>query len=364
MDLQTNNDSALEDGELSSSDDIYTPLQRPVRLVKTFANPLARKDDESEFNTLSSSGESSEEDCIKKQRTETAPAEAKKTRKIMVRVSSDTDAHGARFRNYNVWTAALQEESLSENMRSCNLTRQVGNDRSVENYAFPQKHKKSLKRRLFDSPNESSALKRGRQFSCSNESAAQQAKTSVKQRLGQRVRRGNNFGKPRHILDLNDLNARDACDVASEMASKLYELKDELIVRVVQVLGIDLPLQLYKQTQRIEADGGIMIKNGNRRRTPGGVFLFLLKQHEQITPAQLKSIFSEDKTKSRKQQVAAFMRERKMEELKICLHEQMSLGSGKQRISNPTPSPEHEPQEKTHEINMRLVGNADEKRFD
>jgi len=28
----------------------------------------------------------------------------------------------------------------------------------------------------------------------------------------------------------------------------------------VEILGMDLPLQLYKETQRIEADGGMMIK--------------------------------------------------------------------------------------------------------
>lgn len=31
-------------------------------------------------------------------------------------------------------------------------------------------------------------------------------------------------------------------------------------MRVVKVLGLDVPLELYKETQRIEADGGMMIK--------------------------------------------------------------------------------------------------------
>jgi hypothetical protein len=35
---------------------------------------------------------------------------------------------------------------------------------------------------------------------------------------------------------------------------------------------------LFKETQKIEHVGGMMIKNGARRRTPGGVFLHLLRQ--------------------------------------------------------------------------------------
>lgn len=36
-------------------------------------------------------------------------------------------------------------------------------------------------------------------------------------------------------------------------------------------------LELYKKTQQIESEGGMMIKNGTRRRTPGGLYLQLLR---------------------------------------------------------------------------------------
>ena len=36
--------------------------------------------------------------------------------------------------------------------------------------------------------------------------------------------------------------------------------------------------ELFKETQKIEASGGLMIKNGARRRTPGGLFLHLLRE--------------------------------------------------------------------------------------
>ncbi|KAH8370899.1 hypothetical protein KR093_005510 [Drosophila rubida] len=454
MDLQSNDDIDLEDGEVylenininqnstrihhqlqlsaSGDDEIYTPLQRPAPTTTTtpaaiaimgaaenVASPLATchqlqsaLDDESQSNTESSSGESSEEGCIKKLRTDVASTASasglnqKKRKKrirrtVMVRVPppSDTDSNRARFKKYNVWTAALQEDALSENMRGCDVTRS-SSDRNVENYDFSMRFRlngeNTLKRRLSNSSDEGSshpAHKRGRQ-SLRPTVESQRERHPLKGRLGQRSRsrRGNsstsgssdNSSEPRHILDLKDTSGRDACDVAREMAGKLYEEKDELLVRVVEVLGLDVPLELYKETQRIEADGGMMIKNGRRRRTPGGVFLFLLKHHNNITPAQQKSIFTEDRqndNKSRKQ-IETLIRDRKVEELKKCLSEKStelpllltrkehylqgaeSLNQNQPgNLSNPPPSPvgqeQNSPEYKTHEININLIDNAD-----
>jgi len=143
-----------------------------------------------------------------------------------------------------VWTAALQEDALSENMRGCDVTRS-SSDRNVENYDFPQKYlmngENTMKRRLSNSSDEGAshpANKRGRQcfriaMDCERE------RIPIKSRIGKRSRsrRGNsstsgssdNSSEPRHILDLKDTGGRDPSDVAREMANKLYEEKDELL---------------------------------------------------------------------------------------------------------------------------------------
>lgn len=66
------------------------------------------------------------------------------------------------------------------------------------------------------------------------------------------------------------------------------------------------------------------LKNGQRRRTPGGVFLFLLKHHDSLTPEDQKAIFSEDRHNAQKKHkdMKAIMRDRKVEELKKRLCEQ------------------------------------------
>ncbi|KAH8314401.1 hypothetical protein KR059_005335 [Drosophila kikkawai] len=415
MELHSN-DVDLEDGELSDSDDdgVYTPLQRPAGAEKV-TSPLTTchqiqtaLEDESQTNSDSSSAESSEDGCIKKIRTESSGGGSHKKRKkriqrtVMRRVppsDADMQPNRTRFKKYNVWTAALQEEALSENMRGCDVTRS-GRDRNVENYDFSLRFRlngeNTLKRRLSNSSDdgeESShpAHKRGRPSSRPTQEFPQRG--TVKSRLGHRSRRGTSSAsgssdscEARHILDLKDVAGRDPSDVATEMASKLYEEKDELLVRVVEVLGMDLPLELYKETQRIEADGGMMIKNGKRRRTPGGVFLFLLKHHNSISQEQQKSIFNEDRqslNKSRKQ-IETLMRDRKVEELKKCLSKQstelptlsqrkehymqgdeLSAESQPGNVSNPPPSPvgagqeQDSPEYKTHEININLVDNSD-----
>ena len=68
------------------------------------------------------------------------------------------------------------------------------------------------------------------------------------------------------------------------------------MVGVVDLVGIDVVLELFKKTQQVEADGGMMIKNGARRRTPGGVFLHLLREinnDERVDPIKVKQFFAQ-----------------------------------------------------------------------
>src|SRR5690606_33338866 len=50
------------------------------------------------------------------------------------------------------------------------------------------------------------------------------------------------------------------------------------ITKVVEVLGRDESLDLLDEVDRIEANGGMLLPNGQRRRTPGGVFFYLARQ--------------------------------------------------------------------------------------
>jgi hypothetical protein len=77
---------------------------------------------------------------------------------------------------------------------------------------------------------------------------------------------------------------------AQRIAAQLEEPLLWLVQNVINVLGQERADALLQQTLDIEAAGGIFTASGDRRRTPGGVFLKLLK--EQISPDEQERIFS------------------------------------------------------------------------
>lgn len=77
---------------------------------------------------------------------------------------------------------------------------------------------------------------------------------------------------------------------ALRIAESLNEPLTWLIDNVIKVVGVPRADALLEQVQAIEAAGGMPTVAGDRRRTPGGVFLLLLKQ--EITPEEYAQIFS------------------------------------------------------------------------
>ncbi len=70
-------------------------------------------------------------------------------------------------------------------------------------------------------------------------------------------------------------------DTVSTIAKALGEVEEQplsQIAGVVKVLGEPVSLALLEETQRTEQSGGMLLPDGSRRRTPGGVFFFLARQ--------------------------------------------------------------------------------------
>lgn len=80
----------------------------------------------------------------------------------------------------------------------------------------------------------------------------------------------------------------------AEIVAALQETEPRsqaLIERSVAALGIDEAKAFCAETERIEAAGGMLTVDGSRRRTPGGVYMFLLKQ--QLTEAGKKDMLKQ-----------------------------------------------------------------------
>lgn len=69
-------------------------------------------------------------------------------------------------------------------------------------------------------------------------------------------------------------------ELVDQIATQLNETDPgpvKTIARLVQVAGEERALALLAETLAVEADGGLLTEDGQRRRTPGGVFFKLAK---------------------------------------------------------------------------------------
>ena len=88
---------------------------------------------------------------------------------------------------------------------------------------------------------------------------------------------------------------------AQRIAAQIEEPLVWLLENVITVIGVERADALLQQTLETEAAGGLLTTTGDRRRTPGGVYLKFLK--EQTTPEEQERIFAGGpKTKPQKEQ--------------------------------------------------------------
>lgn len=377
----TPQDLDLEEGEVTDdSEEAYIPLQRPEVAKTEFAGgasvsqprttPLDTLSDQDDLNDESdaSSDDSDEDGTSFGKRMRGNNDKKIRIKPPLEKIPQPQTSHSLPNK-YNIWTESLQEDTLMETMRGCDVTLNGMRNRDVESYDYNLKYRmnggnafrKVLKRRQSNS-DDSDGYGGGKRFrSMSFGGTGGKERKAVKLRLGKRNSSDSNSNDsfqntPRHILDLNLTDDCENDAFAAELANKLCEEKDELMLRIVTILGKEIPTKLFKETQRIEADGGMLIMNGARRRTPGGVFLFLLKHNEEIDKEAKKAIFLEDKkaaVKERKNSQAV-NREKKVEELKKTLSRQVAENELPTRcdlllahlkpethstLSNPPPSP-------------------------
>lgn len=86
--------------------------------------------------------------------------------------------------------------------------------------------------------------------------------------------------------------SEDVQNLVTELAELLKEKEPQpihQIKRIIQLCGVEFARALYAETAKIEAEGGLMLADNSRRRTPGGVFFFLARL--KTTDKQRQAIF-------------------------------------------------------------------------
>ncbi|KAJ8392713.1 hypothetical protein AAFF_G00071970 [Aldrovandia affinis] len=128
-------------------------------------------------------------------------------------------------------------------------------------------------------------------------------KRPTKERLGPRAEM--DF-KGRYEITEDDSDDK----VTDEIVHRLREPKKDLMERVVRIIGKRKAIELLAETATVEQNGGIFTMDGSRRRTPGGVYLNLLKNTPSISGNQVKKIFYDENQKDYSSKKAAKKRRR------------------------------------------------------
>lgn len=311
----------LEEGEISSdSGTDYTPLPRPENYLSSAVSSKPRfppiiQDTDSEPEQQSSDDSDSD-------------SPAPKVKKVKIKLKPIAKLSN-RPKKYDIWSTRVQEDVLSETLNSCDVTTK-DRSRNVESYDYTLAYK--YHKQDYDNLN-----KRSRENSRDRKRKVGKCRQSTEEKKG----------SSRNILNLNVTLESEVQDIAKDIANKLYEEKEDLILKILETVGKEKCFELFNKTQEIEADGGMLILNQSRRRTPGGVFLYMTRMDEFITKEQRDAIFGEADKKNKDQRKL----QRKKKNLKLKLeiaqaranllikHEEKYSQNLNKHLANPPPSP-------------------------
>ncbi|XP_007527840.2 phosphorylated adapter RNA export protein [Erinaceus europaeus] len=301
----------MEEGQLSDSDSDMTvapsdrPLPEPKVLggdsaVRSFQSNAAAYAPASHYRTIKSVDSSeesfsdSDDDSTlwkrKKQKCFNLPPRSEPLH-FGQDIQKPPVAGGKKINN--IWGAVLQEQNQDAVATELGILGMEGSiDKSRQSETYNYLLAKKLKRESQENTKEldkelDDYMHSGKNMESKEEENGQvhlKRKRPIRERLGNRIAMDY---KGRCEISEDDSQEK----VADEIAFRLQEPKKDLIARVVRIIGNKKAIELLMETAEVEQNGGLFVMNGSRRRTPGGVFLNLLKNTPSISEEQIKDIF-------------------------------------------------------------------------
>ncbi|TNN34664.1 Phosphorylated adapter RNA export protein [Liparis tanakae] len=318
----------LEDGELSGSDTEMGPAPPqvpPASSGQSFHDRAAAQRSAAAYRSggggaaasSDSDVDSSDEEATlwrrKRHKASPRPAAPRPAARPEPSRLPAPDAPGGRKVN-NIWGSVVQEQCQDAVAAELGFFGMEGgvsmSSRNVETYNFVLARKIMEKERELDrqanDDGEVSMLDAQleeymKERDCEDRDAKR--KRPAKERLGPRAEMDT---KGRYEITEDDPEAT----VTEEIAHRLREPKKDLIERIVAVIGNKKAIELLGETATLEEAGGVHTMDGSRRRTPGGVYINLLKNTPSISKAQVRKIFLEEHQRECKSKKAAQKRRR------------------------------------------------------
>ncbi|KAK2870724.1 hypothetical protein Q8A67_023251 [Cirrhinus molitorella] len=215
----------------------------------------------------------------------------------------------------NIWGSVVQEQSQEAVAAELGIMGVEGSvsmsSRQSETYNYVLARKMMEKEREEEEEGLKSMLDGELEGYMQQTEAEQKEKSCTKRKRPAKDRLG-----PRAEMDLKgryELKEDDPDErVVDEIAHRLMEPKKDLMERVVRVIGKKKAIELLFETATIEQNGGLYTVDGSRRRTPGGVYLNLLKNTPSISDGQVKEIFHEENQKEYNNKKAAKKRRKRI----------------------------------------------------
>jgi len=111
----------------------------------------------------------------------------------------------------------------------------------------------------------------------------------------------------------------DPVVVGREISYRLQEKKSNLIKNVVRVIGISMSVEVFQETKKIVKSGGLKTDDGQRKRSPGGTYLYILKNRGYASTAQMKEIFKveHERHKEKRKYKAQKLKNRERKSIKV-----------------------------------------------
>ncbi|EEB19860.1 RNA U small nuclear RNA export adapter protein, putative [Pediculus humanus corporis] len=236
--------------------------------------PFSESDDDNNLKESSTDSDSSTKNYFSKSKRKALPKRPKYITE--------------KNKKHNIWGSDLQADILTNSLINCNVDQSNKRVRSVESYDYQLAKLNKYNSNDFRNKGKHSAKRKHNGAFKDKKLQSVETNKSCHNNLG-----NEDQGRNINSLETSVHNSED--DIAADIASKLKEIKEDLICKAIQVLGKEAVISLFEETRKIEASGGMLIMNGTRRRTPGGVFFYLVKSSDQLPRDKINEIFIEDK---------------------------------------------------------------------
>lgn len=231
---------------------------------------IADETDESSESSSSSEDSSADE----RQR----PAKRRKT----VKLEKPSRPSG----KHNVWSTVVFEDHIERELKDVNVHHSksyLDRSRDVESYDYSlcladrlnqedldEEVEKKIRKKLADldkKDGSESFIKEEETLPEDFEQSLKQTQhllNSRKRKMDQRETepkppKSNVKSRLRRVEDLSVTENSTVLEVAQDITTKLHEEKMDLILRVVEILGKQIAIQLFHETQEAENDGGIPV---------------------------------------------------------------------------------------------------------